>query len=111
MRKLFFIFSLLFIFVLTSCDLVNTDPTSKMYKITFDSDGGTLNESLEVMYGDTISEPVDPVKKGYIFDGWYLENQFETGEVNTTTPFDFDEFIVTSNITFKACYTINNRII
>ena len=41
------------------------------YRVTFDTDGGSLIKSLTVKEQEKIKQPEDPVKEGYIFDGWY----------------------------------------
>ncbi|MFI3141906.1 MAG: InlB B-repeat-containing protein [Clostridia bacterium] len=43
------------------------------FTITFESYGGTAVESQVVMYGELLSEPEDPVREGYTFDGWYWD--------------------------------------
>jgi len=46
------------------------------YKVIFDSNGGTDLNSINVVEGDEASEPTDPSKDGYTFEGWYLESDF-----------------------------------
>ena len=43
------------------------------YILSFDTNGGSYLESIEVNYGDEIYLPV-PEKIGYEFKGWYLDN-------------------------------------
>ncbi len=59
--------------------------TSKLYTVTFDSKGGTFGGSKTVKVGDgfAVKKPVDPVKDGYYFDGWY----------NGSKKFDFNTVI------------------
>ena len=40
------------------------------YTVKFDSTGGSAIESVEVISGGTLKAPEDPVRDGYIFDGW-----------------------------------------
>ena len=42
-----------------------------VFRIIFDSDGGTLTASVEVLSGDIPEEPEDPEKDGFTFMGWY----------------------------------------
>jgi uncharacterized repeat protein (TIGR02543 family) len=64
----------------------------------FDLDGGTFSEDFDVYMKlhDLTSIPT-PTKEGFVFDGWYVDNQFEE-EVNDL---NFDH-----NITFYAKWTI-----
>lgn len=48
------------------------------YTMTFLSDGETLR-TVSGKEGSAIAPPADPVKKGYRFDGWYLEADFSGG--------------------------------
>ncbi len=57
--------------------------TKKNYTITFDSNGGTSVNDQKINKGENASEPTDPTRDGYIFEGWYLDEDF-------TKPFDFD---------------------
>lgn len=50
------------------------------YTITFDSDGGT-EVAKQVRAKAAVTKPEDPVKKGYVFLGWY----------NGSTAYDFTE--------------------
>ncbi len=61
------------------------------YVVTFDSDGGTLIESQFIKIGEKAIEPDTPLKEGFRFTGWYLDNN----------PYDFANE-VTKNITLKA---------
>lgn len=70
----------------------NTVTLSKSPKhtITFDVDGGTAIEPLEITEGQEFTLPV-PVKAGNTFTGWYSGEELVTGKT-----------AVTSNITIKA---------
>ena len=48
--------------------------TSEALKITFDSDGGTAIAPQYLSEGDVIQEPEDPVKYGFIFNGWWYND-------------------------------------
>lgn len=45
-----------------------------IYKLAFDSDGGTEVEEQEVQAGKTAKKPTDPVKEGYTFEGWFYKD-------------------------------------
>lgn len=42
------------------------------YTVTFNSNGGTYISAQTVQENEKASEPIDPIKEGYIFTGWYL---------------------------------------
>ena len=41
------------------------------YNVTFNSDGGSINQSMKVEYGTKVGNPGIPTKNGYVFLGWY----------------------------------------
>ena len=44
------------------------------YTVTFDSRGGTdVPMQTDVMYGDLVEEPEPPTREGYVFTGWYAD--------------------------------------
>ena len=43
--------------------------------IEFDSDGGTEVESIEINKNETIVSPEEPIREGYVFLGWYYEEE------------------------------------
>ena len=65
----------------------------KKYTITFNTDGGSKIESVEVEENKTLTKPENPTKEGYTFDKWMLNNK----------EYDFDTK-VTKNITLKATW-------
>lgn len=62
-----------------------------IYTVTFDSDGGTKVNNLEVEKNNVVTKPTNPTKSGYQFKGWYLGNNI----------YDFNTK-VTGDITLKA---------
>lgn len=70
-----------------------------LYTVTFDTDGGAPIPSVQsVEKGKTATEPTNPAKNGYTFDGWYKVNDngaMEAAKYDFTTP-------VIANITLKA---------
>ena len=63
----------------------------KVFKVTFNTNGGDTIEPIEVEEGERIPKPADPVRSGYTFIGWFTKE----GE------YDFKEELF-SNITLKA---------
>ena len=44
------------------------------YTVTFDSRGGTdVPAQTDVMYGDLVEAPEPPAREGYVFTGWYTD--------------------------------------
>ena len=43
------------------------------YTVTFDSRGGSDVPSQDAMYADYVVEPEDPTREGYVFTGWYSD--------------------------------------
>ena len=67
--------------------------------VSFDSNGGSKQENIEIEKGSFLNAPVDPVRDGYIFTGWYLDNN----------KFGFNSFIVTKDITLVAKWAKDNN--
>ena len=63
----------------------------KTFLVNFDSKGGTTISSIKVKENDIISEPNNPQKEGFSFEGWYLNDEL----------FDFNTKI-TQNIVLEA---------
>lgn len=57
--------------------IVWTDPTNARY-ISYNSNGGSFIKSTMGLSGSKVIRPADPVKTGYVFDGWYTESNLRT---------------------------------
>ena len=66
--------------------------------VTFDSQSGSAVDSQTVAKSEKVTKPTDPVKQGYIFEGWYKEKE-------CTTPWNFSQDTVTQDATLYAKYT------
>ena len=64
------------------------------YVVTFDSNGGSYVEPQRVEFLRTALRPNDPVRSGYVFAGWYMNEAL-------TTPYDFS-LTITQDITLYA---------
>ena len=68
--------------------------------VTFDPNGGTpVPLAQEVEYGHTATKPVEPTLKGFTFAYWYLDDENEA--------YDFDTTPITEDITLTAKWEIN----
>jgi len=63
--------------------------------VSFESNGGSTISDLEIEENELIDQPVDPVKEGFTFVGWYKD-------VSLLTTWDFFIDIVISDITLYA---------
>ena len=74
------------------------DVTKQEYKVTFETNGGTLDGEIEVSvtHGMTVIKPTDPIKEGYTFEGWFTDSALNT-------EFDFSTAI-TSALVLYAKY-------
>ena len=72
------------------------------FTVTFDNDGVKTTESIDK--GSTLTAPTAPTKEGYLFDGWYYDNN------GTQTKWDFDKDTVHRAMTltaqWKKAYTV-----
>lgn len=64
----------------------------KAYKIEFDSQGGSTVNSQEVLAGQLVSRPANPIKEGFNFKGWKLNGQY----------WDFENNLVNEDIVLIA---------
>lgn len=77
----------------TSCDILSglknpqTNPIS--YTVSFNSNGGTAVDSQNIEEGKIASKPKDPTKTGYLFDGWYIDEEFAQ-KWNSSSPVKSD---------------------
>ena len=81
-------------FAFTSCEYLSKENDNNV-TISFDTDGGSTVEAQSVTKGETVIEPKDPTKEGYIFDGWYVND----------SKWDFNTE-VSENVTLKAKWIV-----
>ena len=63
----------------------------RSFQVDFDPQGGTWIATTQVRINKTVAQPQDPLRAGYVFDGWYLVDE----------PYDFKR-PVTQNLTLVA---------
>jgi len=79
-------------------DLVNGGLAIKQkFKVTFDTAGGSEVAPQEVTYGGKATEPAPPTRFGYIFLGWYYDEE----------KWSFNGYSVTENMTLTAKWKPN----
>ncbi len=71
--------------------------SNTLYSVIFNTNGGSKIATQKVKRNGTASEPEDPIREGYIFDGWYTSESF-------TKLYDFSSKI-TKSINLYAKWT------
>lgn len=56
------------------------------FVLSFQTTGGTSIQSIDILYGDPINLPINPVKEGFIFDGWYVDHNYAVSFEDTSMP-------------------------
>lgn len=82
-------------FILMAC-------TPTKFTVTFESNGGSAVEALEIEQNKKIVEPTDPTKSGYAFEGWYKNE-------GLTEPWVFETDTVTEDITLYAKWSMTDQ--
>lgn len=72
------------------------------YKIKFDTCGGSAVAESSVRAGSVLNEPEDPTKDGYVFEGWYIDQDY-------TAKYDFSKK-VSGSFTLYAKWSEKNEI-
>ena len=81
-KRILVVLAILTMALVLSCALVactkadTPDAPKKEFTITFDTQGGSVVKPITIAEGATITLPRNPTKEGYIFDGWYLSDEF-----------------------------------
>ncbi len=74
MKKIYLLISLILIVLLGACNVdQNPQTDDDLYDLTFIVDNAVYH-TYKVNIGDTIIFPSDPIKTGYSFDGWYVND-------------------------------------
>lgn len=85
------IFAILVLIVIIIILLLAVSLRKKEHTIIFDSNGGTEVASITVKENESVTRPEDPTREGYIFSGWYYNEEL----------YDF-EIPLNENIVLKA---------
>jgi uncharacterized repeat protein (TIGR02543 family) len=78
--------------------LLASDP---VWTVSFDSQGGSAVSSQNIEDGGLVTEPSDPTRTGYTFNGWFTAS-------SGGTEWNFATGTITSNTTLYAHWTINS---
>ena len=78
-------------------DVSTGEPVVLTAKVIFDSMGGSDVKTItDLGYRSKITKPEDPEKEGFVFAGWFWEEEY-------LTPFDFEKDVITwDNTTLYA---------
>lgn len=77
------------------------------YSLTFESNGGSLVETLTQDYGTEIIPQEPPLREGYTFSGWYLDEGLTEVYLFSTMPaHDFTVYAKWSPVTYELHYYI-----
>lgn len=49
----------------------------RVYTVAFESNGGTRIDPMKLEEGEAVDKPEDPVRDGYVFDGWYEDAELK----------------------------------
>lgn len=72
-RKWLAAFAAAFALVLSLAIAACTQPSAGTFTLSFDTKGGNTIADITQEAGTEIDIPSDPVREGYVFDGWYAE--------------------------------------
>lgn len=82
------------------------------YSIVFDSNGGSGVNPIEGKYDIDITEPNDPIKEGYDFEGWHIDNNFSALYEFSKMPLNgktlYAKWKAKTNIAYKIEYYQQN---
>ncbi|UTC92375.1 InlB B-repeat-containing protein [Treponema denticola] len=73
----------------------------KRFKVTFDSQGGSIVPDQYIEKDGKVTKPTNPTKAGFDFGGWYTNTSY-------STQWNFDTNTVTGNMTLYAKWTEKN---
>lgn len=78
----------------------SSDVSAAYYTVNFNSNGGSAVSGVKIVSGNRLSKPANPVKDGYVFDGWYTDKIL-------TAAYNFSS-AVTKSFTLYAKWTPKN---
>lgn len=72
------------------------------YTVAFESNGGSNEDPVTVIHGHAAAAPAEPVRHGYLFDGWHTD-------MDLTAPYDFST-PVTGHLTLYAKWRLPEQV-
>ena len=104
-KRISSVFAILVMAIVLTCIFAACDKTSAQdsneISISFNSMGGSSVQSITIEKGKPISLPTAPTKEGYVFDGWYYDENYSTAYKVSDT--------FTSNTTLYAKWNENKK--
>lgn len=83
---------------------VMNKPQEETYVVNFDTQGGNTIESIKSIKKDSIiTKPVNPIRTGYTFEGWYANLDYQNG-------WNFEIDKVNANINLYAKWKLNEPV-
>lgn len=81
------------------------EPMSDYFVVSFESSDGTEIPSQTIKNGEKVKRPINPIKEGYEFDGWYYLKEIGSGDNITYEEIKFDfNMKILSNYSLYAKY-------
>ncbi|HCB66493.1 MAG: hypothetical protein A2009_02030 [Tenericutes bacterium GWD2_38_27] len=81
--------------------------TIQYFTVSLDFSGGGINSTQQIAEGDTVDEPAEPVRVGYRFAGWYIDQAFSS-QYNFTNTVD-DDFTIFAKWVQLVTVTFNQN--
>ena len=81
---------------------VKEAPQPVQVTVNFNTQGGNEIESQTIYDNEKITEPANPVREAYVFEGWYTEEE-------GLKAWNFDNVIGTADITLYAKWSLNQE--
>lgn len=96
MKRTFLLLLILFALLFVSCGAIDTslidasmfEKEAEIFTVSFETDGGSIVNSIEVEENCTVKRPHSPTKEGYVFDAWYTEDDTKWLFLNGLVEYD-----------------------
>lgn len=102
MKKTLVVILILLSFIISSCKETNKEE----YKVSFETNGGSIISDVIIKDGVVFQEPTIPTKDGYEFDGWYIDEELKV-EYSFETKLTSDLILYAKWIPLKVKFIIH----